>query len=152
MKRISSPRLAVFFVALLCLLPALAVPAAVSARAPVPSTDGGVLISITTPELKIEKTADGYDRFALDGFSQGGQPRSPALPQRVYNLALPPDASLNDLTVEVVSQEETPLSGVYHPAIVPQMVPDSGAASRPAVQAAAAPAATFQLLPPGQMR
>lgn len=57
---------------------------------------------------------DGYHRFVMDGFYTRGLPGAPELPQKIYDIPLPPNADLTGVRLDIISRKTAILEGEYH--------------------------------------
>ena len=119
----------------------------------------GIDLTLTLPLYEITQDEVGLDVIQVEGFSLSGQPGAALLPRRVYNVALPPDAAFDSLSVQVTSGDVAKLPGTYNlkPAVpdvistgfVDDNVPH---VSRSMSSSGLTPSDFVWLLPPGQMR
>lgn len=125
--------------------------------------------TLETPPYQNVIDPQGRTRIEIEGFRPAGSPGAPALPSRVYEVALPPDADLGSVSVEVVRSKTVYLAGaidldITPPAVAsyagqkvvaweeaPSFIEDGKAALRPALQTLA-PGGTVALASTGQMR
>ena len=78
------------------------------------SLQGSIVLILETPEgLEITQDEMRYDKIRLPGFSNVAPPGSPTMPQRVYNVALPPDADWSTLDVQVLTTEVEDVPGTF---------------------------------------
>jgi len=132
------------FLALILL--AMLLPALTLAWTPLPSqaeSEGTSLtLKLELPPYEITRDKEGFDTLWLEGFNLSGLPGTPLLPRKVYHVALPPQASLSNLSLQVVEAQ------VAFPGDEPGTLPSSHAP--PALETSSTDFA--RLLSPGQMR
>jgi hypothetical protein len=78
-----------------------------------------VVLTLRTGPYQVTTGDDGFDLVQIEGFDPLGAPGDPALPGRVYNIAVPPDVDWDSLTVEVLGVETSVLPGSYEIAPAP---------------------------------
>jgi hypothetical protein len=79
----------------------------------------GITLTLTTPPLQIIEDGEGFDRPQLEGFYPSGSPGDPALPSKIYNVALPPDVTWSSVKMEVIGAETVEWPGTYEVAPAP---------------------------------
>ena len=149
--------LALGFIFSFTLLAGLVPPEARAAARPGQEAGAGITIELRLPAYEVVRGSDGLDRIEVSGFAASGLPGSPQLPQRVYHVALPPDASIGALGVEVLEADVVMLPGAFQ---LPLAVADSTSAGAEAIPselgylpASEQVSGTFvTMLPAGQMR
>ena len=138
-------------------VPAMAAVADSPAQAQNNSEDALVL-ELALPEYQITRDDEGYDAIQVPDFLLGNEPGRPELPYRVYNVAVPPQADLESLQVEILGGSVAKLPGTYNLRTVASDVPseatsaDVYAGSEIAVVSGANSIDFVRLLPTGQMR
>jgi hypothetical protein len=118
-----------------------------------------ITLKLELPSYEIMQDEEGFHVIQVEGFSPFGLPGDPWLPRKVYNVAVPPDAALGSLTLEVVDVQVVRLPGPYRlkPAS-PDIISEDSEGDAGVHQSSDAPAsdtvpANFvRLLSPGQMR
>jgi hypothetical protein len=123
------------------------------------SQDSGLTLTLESPPFEIVRQ-QGLDTIQVgagqpgDGYSLAGSPGEALLPRRVYNVAVPPNADLGSLRIEVVEAQVIDLPGVYRLATaVPDMTSADGReALGYGTDGQPAGASWVRLLPAGQMR
>ena len=85
--------------------------------APAASTPGSVTVTFEPGEYDLKTSIDGSSIIAIDGYAQVGQPGEPLLPERVFNVALPPGVNPETVRLEVTDWQRESLTGKYHPAL-----------------------------------
>ena len=118
-----------------------------------------IIITLKTPPYQFVKSNDGFDLVQIEGFDLSRVPGAPALPRKVYNVAVPPDTALDSLRLKVVDAQVIKLPGTYQIKLPP---PDRTATGLEddltAYQSSCLPAPgtvstdSIRLLSPGQMR
>ena len=93
---------------------ALSLPGAANALAG-PGADHAdrVVVTLETPPYQLSIDANGFDVVHIDGFAPFGTPGEPSLPRKVYNVALPPDAALDSLSLEIADIQMIAVPGTY---------------------------------------
>jgi hypothetical protein len=109
------------------------------------------------PSYEIVRDEEGFDVIRAEGFGLSGLPGDPGLPRKVYNVAVPPDAVLDSLSLEVVDAQVVKLPGAYHLRLATPDLPaiegdTAGYHSSYTAASDAAPTDPVNLLPPGQKR
>ena len=69
---------------------------------------------------------EGLDVIQVEGFNLSGLPGDPWLPRKVYNVAVPPQAALDSLRLEVVDARVEKLPGAYHVKPAPPILTSEG--------------------------
>jgi hypothetical protein len=87
-----------------------------------PQPPESIMITLQTPPYQVRAGSDGFDLVQIEGFDRFGTPGDPALPGKVYNVAVPPDVVWESVTVEVLRAETVELSGTYEIAPAPPPV------------------------------
>ena len=139
---------------------ALSLPGAANALAGPPADPGdGIVVTLETPPYQLSIDANGFDVVHIDGFAPFGTPGEPTLPRKVYNVALPPDAALDSLSLEITGIQTIAVPGTYRlrpatPDMTSGSAQEDAARYRPSSQpvANADAADLIRLFPPGQMR
>jgi hypothetical protein len=62
---------------------------------------------------RLVKDKSGYDRIEAEGFHTRFSPGEPLLPRNIYNIAVPPNASLESVKLKIVSSTPRVLEGAY---------------------------------------
>ncbi len=65
------------------------------------------------------KSIEGYDVLRMAGFSMKAVPGLPMLPQRIYNIAVPPDIDWASLRLAISGLETQTLPGLYNIRVCP---------------------------------
>jgi hypothetical protein len=81
-----------------------------------------IVITLQTPPYQVTAGGDGFDLLQVEGFDPFGAPGDPALPGKIYNVAVPPDVSWESVTVEVLRAEAAELPGSHEIAPAPPPV------------------------------
>ena len=66
-----------------------------------------------TPSVYTIEEKRGYHKITMDGFYTRGLPGAPELPQKTYDIPLPPDADLTTVHLDIVSKKTELLEGEY---------------------------------------
>ena len=69
---------------------------------------------LSSADYQIIKDEDGFDVIDMAGFSSGGSPGDPQLPQKIFNFALPPDVDISSITLDLSDEETKLLEGSYN--------------------------------------
>lgn len=85
-----------------------------------------VTVVLQAPPCQVVAGGDDPDQALVAGFDPTGLPGDPLLPDRVYNVALPPDAILSTVALHVVRAETVDLPGAYDIPPAPPSVAWSG--------------------------
>jgi hypothetical protein len=80
-----------------------------------------MMITLQTPPYQITAGSDGFDLVQIEGFDRFGSPGDPALPGKIYNIAVPPDVVWESVQVEILRAESVELPGPYE--IAPALPP-----------------------------
>lgn len=78
-----------------------------------------LVLALETPPYSITQDEEGFDVVQVEGFALVGAPGDPQLPDKIYNVALPPDVAWESLTLEVVVLESTEPEGTFQIAPAP---------------------------------
>ena len=118
-----------------------------------------ITLKLELPPYEIVQDEEGLDVIQVEGFNLSGLPGDPWLPRKVYNVAVPPQAALDSLSLEVVDAQVVKLPGTYHLKLAtPDLTSEGIGEDVGAYQSSYAPAPDtaptdfVRLLPPGQMR
>jgi len=68
--------------------------------------------SFTSGDFTVEEKEGGHIIY-MDGFSLSGSPGNPALPQKVFNIALPPLTDMSSIRMSVTGTDTAVLEGTY---------------------------------------
>ena len=74
-----------------------------------------IILELKLPPYEIVQDEEGRHIIQVEGFSPSGLPGDPLLPRKVYNVAVPPGALFDSLSLEVVDVQVEKLPGPYHP-------------------------------------
>ena len=115
------------FMLFFCLLFILSLPLGIAKTSHTVSAqneDGAqsIVFELDVPSYSISKDADLLDRVEIAGFEPGGKIGNPQLPNRVYNVALPPDTNWESVSLEVVVLDTEDVEGEFEIAPVPPPV------------------------------
>ncbi|MEJ2745056.1 MAG: C25 family cysteine peptidase [bacterium] len=80
-----------------------------------------ISITLSSGSCKMEKGAASRASFVIDGFTARGEAGNPALPEKTYAVALPPDVVPGSVRLAVTGVESETLPGAYD---VPPAAPD----------------------------
>ncbi len=72
-----------------------------------------ISLELTTPPYSFAKDENGFDVLLLEGFDLSGGIGNPQLPSQVYNLALPPDADPDSLSLDVTVLDSEEQKGSF---------------------------------------
>jgi len=72
-----------------------------------------IVVTLQTPPRRAAVGSDGFDSVQVEGFDHFASPGDPALPGKVYNVALPPDVAWQSVSVEMLSVKTVELTGTY---------------------------------------
>jgi hypothetical protein len=81
-----------------------------------------IAVGIDTPEYLMTVDGAGYASFRIESFSNYGIPGTPALPHRVYNIALPPGITPETIAVSIEHMDMRALDGTYLIRSVPPLM------------------------------
>ena len=119
----------------------------------------GIDLTLTLPLYEVIQDEAGFDVIQVEGFNLSGEPGEALLPRRVYNVAVPPDAAFDSLSVQIVSGDVAKLPGTYNLKLAVPDMPSTGFVddSVPCLphsvsSSGLTPSDFVRLLPPGQMR
>lgn len=116
---------------------------------------GSMTLDLLAPVYQVEGQSDGASSIQAEGFPRSAAPGEPALPRRVLQLALPPLADLDSVSLEITALEVEPLPGTYEIQAVPLDSPENAsfdALSSLGVVQPNTTASFARLLSTGQMR
>ncbi len=116
---------------------------------------GSLSLELLAPAYRVQSESDGLTSVQADGFTTSGTPGGLALPHRVLQVALPPQADLDSVTLEISSLQLEALPGVYQIQTLPPDSPDNALSTRvtnPGDSQQAAASGFARLLSSGQMR
>ena len=117
-----------------------------------------ITLTLQTPPYQILEDGDGFDTIRMEGFELTGTPGAPALPHKVYQVAVPPTIAADSVRLEILDAQMAQLSGTYHlKSATPDLASWDTADDRGAYQSTDLPlsdgtADLVRLLPPGQLR
>ena len=116
-----------------------------------------IVLKLELSSYEIVRDEEGFDVIRAEGFSLSGMPGDPWLPRKVYNVAVPPDAALGSLSLEVVDAQVVKLPGAYQLRLATPDLPaiegdTAGYHSGYTPASDATPTGFVKLLPPGQKR
>ncbi|MBN1888318.1 MAG: DUF11 domain-containing protein [Thermoflexales bacterium] len=117
--------------------------------------EGAAAITLTLelPPYQIVRDEAGLDVLQVEGFELVGQAGQPWLPHKVYNVAVPPEAELASLRLEVLETDLTQLPGTYRVKPASPDLTGTGLVASSDTQAPDSASEDFaSLLPYGQMR
>jgi len=113
--------------------------------------------ALILPGYEIDQDEGGFDRVRVEGFGSTGVVGEPLLPVKTFTFALPPEADLDSLELEITSIKSEILSGTYNiPPVSPLL--SVGVASQDSVanrypgDPQASSHQWIELLPPGAYR
>ena len=78
-----------------------------------------ISVTLEVPSYSIEQDESGDSQFTIDSFYLSGFPGDPLLPQKIYNIALPPNIDVESLKLDIQVLEEEELEGTYQIAPAP---------------------------------
>ena len=112
---------------------------------------GEITIALETPEYSITRNADGFDVIDIPDFTLPGEPGVPALPHKIYQIALPPNAVLENLSAEILEIKIIKLPDTYK---IEETVSDqpSGKLEEQPLTTGISLDQFFEIMPGGQMR
>jgi len=124
------------------------------------STDGNVTVTLKAETYNISKDNSGYDTIIMDQFSDRVITGDPMLPQRTFDVLLPPDVDMASLQLNMISSDSEVLDGTYDIKPSPKWLPqisnesDFEATMNESVYSSNAdyPESFVSLLPTSQMR
>lgn len=118
-----------------------------------------VTLKLEVPSYKITHNEQALNVIWVEGFDLSGQPGTPLLPRKVYNVAIPPQAMLDSLSLKVVDVQVVKLPGTYRLKLASPDLPLEGSKGDVGVHQSsstpvsnASPGNFIRLLFPGQMR
>ena len=117
-----------------------------------------ITLTLQTPPYQILEDGDGFDIVQIEGFNLTGTPGAPALPRKVYQVAVPPTTAADSATLEILDTQIAQLPGAYHlkpatPDLASCGATDDGVTSQITGMPLSYEASDFvRLLPPGQLR
>ena len=117
-----------------------------------------ISLTLQTPPYQVLADGDGFDIIQIEGFNLTGTPGAPALPRKVYQVAVPPTAAADSVTLEILDTQIAQLPGTYHlkpatPDLASCGTTDDGVTSQITGMPLSYDASDFvRLLPPGQLR
>ena len=124
-----------------------------------PGSGIGVTLILTLPSYEIAQDEAGFDVIQAAGFSLSGEPGEVLLPRQVYNVAVPPNARFDSLSVQVISGDVAKLPGTYSLRLAVPLEPSAGFVddalpylSHSMSSSGPTPSDFVRLLPPSQMR
>ena len=123
------------------------------------ASEPDIILKLELPSYEITQDDEGLDIIQVEGFNLSGPPGTPLLPRKVYNVAVPPEAALDSLSLKVVDAQVVKLPGVYYLKLAtPDLTSEGIKGDVGAYQSSYAPAPDtaptdfVKLLPYGQMR
>lgn len=78
-----------------------------------PQSSDSITVTLQAPSYRVTTGEDGFTQVQIEGFDLSGLPGDPALPGKMYNVALPPNVNWDSLAVEPVVTTTVELSGTY---------------------------------------
>ena len=124
------------------------------------STDGNVTVTLNAEKYNISKDNSGYDIIVMDQFSDRVITGDPMLPQKTFDVLLPPNIDMASLRLNIISTDAQVLDGTYDikpsPKWMPQISNESDLETKKNESTYASnadyPASFVSLLPASQMR
>lgn len=84
-------------------------------------TSTTMTFTLTTGCFSVSRNAEGHDIIQIEGFSNDTVPGNPVLPRKTYNFALPPDADLSTIELDLIASDQHVLDGSYAIAPGPEL-------------------------------
>lgn len=114
-----------------------------------------IRVELLAPAYQVQSERGGQDSIQAEGFASSGVPGEQALPQRVLRLALPPEADLASIWLEISNLQVELLPGEYQLQTLPPDSPGAGSLEHKAsyqVERFTTASIYVRLLSTGQMR
>ena len=89
------------------------------------NSTGSITITLNASNCKINKDNSGYDVIDMDGFSNRVVTGDPMLPQKNFDVLLPPNADISSVQLRMISTKATVLDGTYNIKPSPQWLPQT---------------------------
>lgn len=89
------------------------------------STTGTTTVTLEAETYNISKDNSGYDVIIMDQFSDRVKTGDPMLPQRTFDVLLPPDVDLSSLQLKIISTKTQVLDGTYDIKPSPKWMPQT---------------------------
>jgi len=89
------------------------------------ASTGNVTVTLNAGTYNITKDSSGYDVIQMDGFSDRVETGDPMLPQKTFDVLLPPDADYSSLQLKIISAKTEVLDGRYDIKPSPQWLPQT---------------------------
>jgi len=86
---------------------------------------GRVNVTLDAGAYNITKDASGYDVIVMDGFSDLVETGDPMLPQKTFDVLLPPNYDESSLQLKIVSAKSEVLTGTYDIKPSPEWLPQN---------------------------
>jgi hypothetical protein len=86
-------------------------------------------LELLAPAYLVQSESDGSTTIQAESFTAAGAPGGLALPHKVLHVALPPQADLNSVTLEISSLQVEALPGNFHIQTLPPDSPDNAHSS-----------------------
>jgi hypothetical protein len=86
---------------------------------------GSIAITLNASNYKINKDNSGYDVIDMDGFSNRVVTGDPMLPQKNFDVLLPPNADVSSVQLRMISTKAMVLEGTYNIKPSPQWLPQA---------------------------
>ena len=124
------------------------------------SAAGNITVTLAAETYNISKDNSGYDVIIMDQFSDRVKTGDPMLPQRTFDVILPPDVDMSSLQLNIVSTKTQELDGTYDIKPSPKWMPQTSDESATVITKnentygtdAYYPADFVYLMPSSQMR
>ena len=89
------------------------------------NTTGNITVTLAAETYNISKDNSGYDVIIMDQFSDRVKTGDPMLPQRTFDVILPPDVDMSSLQLNIVSTKTQELDGTYDIKPSPKWMPQT---------------------------
>ena len=90
------------------------------------SNTNSIRVKLNASEYSIVRDTDGSDTIQMKSFSSMMKPGEPMLPQKIFDILLPPEANTSSLQLTIISADTRELQGTYNisPAGIPMISDD----------------------------
>jgi hypothetical protein len=89
------------------------------------NSTGRITITLNASNYKINKDNSGYDVIDMEGFSNRVVTGDPMLPQKNFDVLLPPNADVSSVQLRMISTKAMVLDGTYNIKPSPQWLPQA---------------------------
>jgi hypothetical protein len=121
------------FLVLLLVLTVTSIPVlSAGPLAAAPAASSSVIeVTFDASAYSLTPNADGKEIVNIDGYTQAGLPGEPLLPQRVFNVALPPGVDPASVAMDVIDWQQETVTGRHQLTLAVADMTSAGASAQP---------------------